>query len=117
VMAGIGVRFRPADNNRILGWSQVRQRLRGMDGAPMMRVFSTCIDTIRTVPLLQHDTIRPEDVDSEGEDHAADDIRYACLSRPWATVEKPKPAVRDINSLTMDDVWKKCGTPQKTRRI
>jgi FRG domain len=26
---------------------------------------------------------RPEDVDSDGEDHAADEVRYACMSRPW----------------------------------
>jgi hypothetical protein len=66
------------------GWDQVRSRLVGdADGRAMM-VFSTCRDTIRTLPALQHDPARPEDVDTNGEDHAADDIRYACMSRPWA---------------------------------
>ena len=35
-----------------------------------MVFFSTCHDTIRTLPALQHDAARPEDVDTNGEDHA-----------------------------------------------
>jgi hypothetical protein len=38
----------------------------------MMMFFSTCHDTIRTPAALQHDIARPEDVDTSGEDHAAD---------------------------------------------
>jgi hypothetical protein len=26
---------------------------------------------------------RPEDLDTSAEDHAADECRYACMSRPW----------------------------------
>jgi hypothetical protein len=65
------VPFRPADNKRVPGrgamggWDQVRGRLEGdEDGLPMMVVFSTCIDLIRTLPALQHDPLKPEDVDS-----------------------------------------------------
>ena len=32
-------------------------------------------DTIRTLPALQHDSARSEDVDTDGEDHAGDDVR------------------------------------------
>jgi hypothetical protein len=35
------------------------------------------------LPALQHDPSRPEDVDSEAEDHAPDEIRYVCKSRPY----------------------------------
>jgi intein/homing endonuclease len=35
----------------------------------MMYIFSTCEDFIRTVPLLQYDGSKPEDVDTDGEDH------------------------------------------------
>jgi hypothetical protein len=38
---------------------------------------------------LQHDAGRPEDVDTGSEDHAADEVRYACLSRPY--IAKPLP--------------------------
>jgi hypothetical protein len=56
-----------------------------------MVFFATCHDTIRTLPALQHDTARPEDVDTSGEDHAADEIRYACMSRRWVPPVKEAP--------------------------
>lgn len=89
-----GVAFRPADNKRVArngamgGWDMFRQRLKGEHGNPMLYVFSTCRDFIRTVPTLQHDAARPEDLDTEAEDHAADEARYGVMSRPW--VPKPK---------------------------
>ena len=49
----------------------------------MLVVFSTCTDLIRTLPVMQHDKDNPEDIDTDGEDHGVDDVRYACLSRPW----------------------------------
>jgi hypothetical protein len=93
-MARRGVHFRRADNARVAqrgalgGWDQLRARLRGEGGRPGIFLFSTCTDAIRTLPALQHDAARPEDVDTAAEDHAADEIRYACMSRPWL----PKPA-------------------------
>lgn len=88
-----GVLWRRADNQRINGWDQMRQRFVGMDNQPMIYCFDTCIDSIRTVPLLQHDELHAEDLDSDMEDHAADDWRYACMSRPW---QKPIPADNPI---------------------
>lgn len=75
-----------ADNKRVPGWAQVRTRLVGQDGVPMMYFLESCVDAIRTLPVLQHDETNPEDVDTEGEDHAGDDIRYACMSRPWQPI-------------------------------
>ncbi len=77
-------RWRRADNKRLPGWEQVRQRLSGdANGVPMMYFADSCEDTIRTLPVLQHDEDNEEDLDTDGEDHAADEIRYACMSRPW----------------------------------
>ena len=64
------------------GWDQMRQRIRGDGETPMLFVFSTCHDFIRTVPALQHDRDRAEDLDTDAEDHVADEARYACMSRP-----------------------------------
>ena len=62
----------------------------------MMFFVDHCRDAIRTLPMQQHDENRPEDLDTEGEDHAVDDIRYACMSRPFgARVE----ADEDLNPL------------------
>lgn len=85
-----GVVWRRGDNKRIPGWEQVRQRLIGEDDKPMMYVFNTCADFIRTFPALQHSETKPEDVDTDGEDHAGDEARYACMSRPWKAAT-PKP--------------------------
>lgn len=81
--------FIRADNKRVGqfgamgGWDQVRARLRGEDGRPMMYFMDNCIEAIRTLPAMQHDEDKPEDVDTDGEDHAPDEIRYACMSRPY----------------------------------
>ncbi|HEY5288535.1 MAG TPA: hypothetical protein VIJ59_00750 [Caulobacteraceae bacterium] len=99
-MARAGCRFRPADNTRVgragalSGWDQVRARIAGDDDGPMLYIFDTCADFIRTVPVLQHDPMRAEDLDTAGEDHIADETRYACLSRPLianppSPLEKP----------------------------
>ncbi|RUX96159.1 terminase, partial [Mesorhizobium sp. M7D.F.Ca.US.004.01.2.1] len=53
--------------------------------------FDTCIHTIRTLPALQHDEAHPEDLDTKQEDHAADETRYACMSRPWTGKPKERP--------------------------
>lgn len=88
-MRRAGVAFRAADNTRVAGagavggWDQMRARIAGDDVGPMLAVFSTCTDFIRTVPALQHDPHRPEDLDTNAEDHAADEARYACMARPW----------------------------------
>jgi len=53
-----------------------------------MYVFKNCKAFRRTVPLLQYDPLKPEDLDTEGEDHVADEVRYFCMARPIS----PRPA-------------------------
>ena len=78
-----GVYFIPGDNRRIAGWMQCHYRLSfDEEGRAGMYVFSSCRAFLRTVPRLQFSRSSPEDLDSEGEDHAADEWRYACMSRP-----------------------------------
>jgi hypothetical protein len=107
-MARCKVTWRPADNTRVPGsgamggWDQMRARIAGDEQGPQLFVFETCRDFIRTVPVLQHDQSRPEDLDTDGEDHVADEARYACMSRPWvATISAPK------NTRDPPDLWSK----------
>lgn len=89
----VGPRFQPADNSRVQGWQAMYGRLvwEGMEfEEPMLYVTDDCPDWWRTVPALQHDEKRMEDVDSSMEDHAGDDTRYACQSRPVSRVPKPR---------------------------
>ncbi len=78
-----GVYFDPGINDRIPGWMELRRRLRfDEEGRPKIYFFETCQNTIRTLPTLRYDKRIPEDLDTTGEDHAADSIRYFCMSRP-----------------------------------
>ena len=75
--------FQKGDHKRIPGWMQVHYRLAFDDqGFPMMYIFRNCKAFIRTMPLLQYDDHRPEDLDTDGEDHVADEVRYFCMMRP-----------------------------------
>ena len=112
-----GIKFYPADNKRIPGWDQVRARMQGEDNRPMIYFFNTCADSIRTIPALQHDEIRPEDLDTDGEDHAADEVRYACMARPYTRPKPPKERpINSIHDMTINDLWKK-SAPKKSGRI
>ena len=63
-------------NDRIAGWMQVHYRLAfDENGYPMMYIFSNCKAFIRTVPALQYDDHKVEDLDTDGEDHVADEVR------------------------------------------
>ncbi len=78
-----GVYFSPGDNQRIPGWMQMHYRLAfDQNGFPSMYIFKTCKEFIRTLPTLQYDPIRAEDLDTDGEDHIADAARYLCMARP-----------------------------------
>lgn len=101
------VYFRRGDNQRVPGWDQVRDRLVGNpDDGPMMYFFDTCRHTIRTFPALPHDTTNPEDVDTDSEDHVGDDIRYACMSRPYHRRKpEPKDRPKPLQTMTYNDMW------------
>ena len=91
-----GVYFTPGDHKRIPGWMQCHYRLQfDADGYPRMYVLDSCKDFIRTIPSLQYDDHKVEEVDTDGEDHIADEWRYFCMSRPITPMEakvdyKPK---------------------------
>ena len=98
VMVNNGVIFERGSNARIPGWQQVHYRLAfDENGYSMFYVFNNCKDFIRTIPLLMYDEHKAEDLDTELEDHIADETRYMCMSRP-ITPRKPvesKPLLAD----------------------
>lgn len=85
------VHFGKGDNKRLAGWLQVHYRLAFDDnGYPMMYIFSNCKAFIRTIPMLLYDEHKVEDLDTDGEDHVADEVRYFCMSRPIKPRTPPK---------------------------
>jgi hypothetical protein len=75
-----GLAFRPwwaGKGSRKAGALLVKQALELDEFA----VFSTCEHFIRTVPTLEPDPDDPDDVDTEGEDHAFDELKAALMRR------------------------------------
>ncbi len=96
-----------ADNSRVIGWGMVREYMNVFMGADeeltaKLQVFSTCTDFIRTIPEQQHDLNKPEDLDTDGEDHAADELRYAIMSRP-----KPIATKEQLSSKRFNEAMKR----------
>ena len=78
-----GVQFTPGDHDRLNGWAQCHNRLAfDQNGRPMMYVFEDCTAFRRTIPTLLYDENKPEDLDTDGEDHEADAWRYLCMLNP-----------------------------------
>jgi len=98
-MISAGIPLLKANNDRISGWTRLRQVLdwRGEtadDGSttvtqpPRYRTFSNCLNTIKLLPSVVHDPKKPDDVDKKCEDHIADCDRYAMMH--LLTLEEPK---------------------------
>jgi hypothetical protein len=86
-----GLICKKAMNARVDGW----QRLRGYlakqhDGTAGLRIFPACADLLRTLPELVYDQKRTEDLDTRGDDHLADALRYALMSRPRKAPPDPR---------------------------
>ncbi|MBQ2663120.1 MAG: phage terminase large subunit [Clostridia bacterium] len=78
-----GVYFSKGKNDRLSGKMQVHYRLAFDDnGIPMMYVFDTCRQFIRTLPNLVYSTTHPEDIDTTQEDHDYDAMRYFLMENP-----------------------------------
>lgn len=81
--AGVSIGTKQADKDRINGWQRLRHWFRlAPDGEPWMMSSPNCRYFNRTIPALVSDDTHPEDVDTDGEDHAADEARYFAMSRP-----------------------------------
>jgi hypothetical protein len=101
--ARAGIKLRPANMDRVNGWAEILQRL-GEVAAPPANGGNPCTDEggvrptlfihkrcsrlIETLPVLQHDPHRPEDVlkvdadeDGVGGDDAADALRYLVATK------------------------------------
>ena len=101
-----GVFFTKADNTRIAGKMEVHERLRfDENGKPMMYIFSTCHDWIRTVPNLPYDDKKVEDIDTDAEDHDYDATRYFLMDHPITASKKPPKKPKVYDPLDMQDEW------------
>ena len=76
-------------NDRLNGWSVMREYLkpflRNGEKIAKLQIFNYCHNFIRTLPAMVYDENKIEDLDTDGEDHCADAVRYGLMSRPRNT--------------------------------
>lgn len=105
VAAEYGVYFARGNNDRINGWMQVHYRLAfDAEGRPMMYIFDTCRAFIRTIPLLCYDEHKPEDLDTDGEDHVADETRYFCMLNPLPPPRRKPQKPKAYDPLDLEEL-------------
>lgn len=90
-----GLTLFPSSNKRLAGWAIMHEYL----SQGKLKFFSSCVNSIRTIPSLNHKSIEnPEDLDTTQEDHLADVTRYFLLTLrgehsqvPSDPLEPPQP--------------------------
>lgn len=116
LMTDAGLKMVMADNDRVNGLARYREALStAPDGKPWYQVFETCIDTIRTIPVLQYDLTKLEDVDTDLEDHCYDRDRYFFMSRPVKPQEQKKEEISLLRRTYLVKTGKWKGTSENER--
>lgn len=62
-----------------------------------MQFFNTCKAAIRTLPALVHSETMVEDVDTDGEDHIADECRYMAMEHVVT------PYIKQVKHIELQD--------------
>ena len=131
IFAESGQYLTKADNNRLTGWLAVHEWLKiykdeqGQSNSKL-KIFSNCVNLIRTLPAVQHDEKNPNDVAVEPHEltHAPDALRYFCTmwqSPLVAKKEKPKGTytpteLEDLGYKNINVTVKKSNSVRARRR-
>lgn len=92
-----GITLRCANTDRINGWAEILTRFGDVEAdiRPSLFIHKRCGRLIETLPTLQHDPNRPEDVlkvdaddDGIGGDDAADALRYLVATKSRAVAQR-----------------------------
>lgn len=130
VFINMGLNMRPGDPSRVLKWRQFHEHLRvprdekdQVNGVPMIQIYENCHHFIRTVPSLTVDPNNVEDIDSDGEDHVADESALLLMVRPVrfmpATEKKanrPPADITEIARLEREQIWEEVKAADELER-
>ena len=92
-----GISLKPANMDRVNGWAEVLQRLGDVEAGvrARMSIHQRCGRLAETLPAMQHDPSRPEDVlkvdcdeDGVGGDDAADCLRYLVATKSRTVAQR-----------------------------
>ena len=108
IFAANGVTLTKTSNDRLDGWSAVKEWLRvyvDVDGSKRarLRIFNTCKNLIRTLQAVQHDDKKINDVATEPHEltHAPDALRHFCVY--WTYASDREQSVKRVK--WPDDLW------------
>lgn len=83
-----GIYWEKSNKDRLQGWNQLRYLFAPDDEeAPLIYIQRSCRHWIRTVPQLQRDEKNWDDLETDDEDHVADETRYMAMFKPHRLVE------------------------------
>lgn len=111
-----GVHLTEANNDRVQGWYNVKEWLKPIQTldeqtgetikTARLKIFKTCYNLIRTLPQLQHDEKKPNDVANEPHEltHAPDAVRYFCSMRMPRTRALPDTTPKTPEQIRMDRI-------------
>jgi phage terminase large subunit len=92
-----GLSLRCANTDRVNGWAEILTRFGDVETGirPTLFIHQQCGRLVETLPALQHDPNRPEDVlkvdadeDGTGGDDAADALRYLVATKSRAVTQR-----------------------------
>jgi hypothetical protein len=95
--AKLGINLRCANTDRVNGWAEILTRFGDVEAniQPTLYIHQRCGRLTETLPDLQHDPNRPEDVlkvdadeDGIGGDDAADALRYLVATKSRAVAQR-----------------------------
>jgi len=82
----VGLPMKKGDNTRQTGWQRLHELFQAApDGKPWLTIDTGCTYLRRTIPAAVSDKSNPDDVDTTGDDHGLDALRYGAMSRPAPT--------------------------------
>ncbi len=125
IWQGHGLVLYPGDASRIHKIRQFHERLRiPEDGksAPMLQVYDTCPQFIRTIPNLVVDTTNPEDLDTKGEDHIYDEACHVLMWRAMSRepvkqiVKKPPKDASEAAAMEFEEIKREIIEQEEARR-
>lgn len=92
-----GIKLKPASMDRLNGWAELMQSFGDPEHnvRPTLFIHQRCKRLVETIPTLQHDPNRPEDVlkvdandDGVGGDDAADALRYLVATKTRTVTQR-----------------------------
>ena len=110
--AELGIPLVKAKNDRVQGWYNLKEWLKPVQDEmgqtiPNLRIFRSCRNLIKSLPVLQFDRLNPNDCAKEPHEytHAPDAIRYFVAGRPLpaqAPVPKDEDAPKGYEEQVQD---------------